>query len=245
MPSALTGLDAIVLAGGLGTRLRSILPNQQKVTAIVGGEPFLSHLIRWLADAGIARVVLAAGHRAQDVEALAATLAGSGAPVVVSAEPAPLGTGGATRLALPQTESNPVLVLNGDSFTAIDLTAFRTFHEARSAEVSLVLVPVPDRSRYGALEIDSRGAVLSFREKADSDAAAGNISAGIYLFNRPAVAAIPANRPVSLERDVFPGLIGKGLYAMVFNAGFIDIGTPESLLEAEHFFGAGDLSRDH
>ncbi len=244
MAPPLAGIDAIVLAGGRGTRLRAVVPDRQKVTAEVAGEPFLSRVIRWLADAGAARVVLAAGHRSADVRALAVP-GGSGPAISVSVEPAPLDTGGAARLALAQTDSDPVLVLNGDSFAAIDLLAFRTFFSERHAQVSMALVQRPDRARYGAVAVDSHGAVVSFREKPEASAAGGAINAGIYLFRRSALAAIPLGRPCSLERDVFPQLISRGLYAMIFTADFIDIGTPQSLEAAERFFRAGDPHRDH
>src|SRR5690349_15999407 len=135
--SASAPLDAIVLAGGLGTRLQTTLPNQQKVTAKIGGEPFLVKLIRRLADAGVRRVVLAVGHRAEDVMALVSAHSDARLQLVTSVETAPLGTGGATRLAFMQTESDPVLVMNGDSYCDIDLDAFRAFHATHAEGVSL------------------------------------------------------------------------------------------------------------
>jgi D-glycero-alpha-D-manno-heptose 1-phosphate guanylyltransferase len=236
--NAASGLDVIVLAGGLGTRLREVLPGRQKVTAPVSGEPFLTRLLQWLADAGIGQIVLAAGHRAADVEAVAAARASFGPTVQVSIEPVPLGTGGAARLALPLTDSDPVLVVNGDSFADIDLAAFRAFHSAHRAQASLALVAAPEPSRYGAVKIDANNAVVSFEEKPDVGAQSSAISAGIYLFERATLAAVPGGKLVSLEREIFPDLIGKGLYAILFNSGFIDIGTPESLRSAAEFFRA-------
>jgi NDP-sugar pyrophosphorylase family protein len=236
------GIDAIVLAGGLGSRLHDVLPDRQKVTAPVTGKPFLSKLIDWLIDGGVDRIVLAAGHRAADVEAIAAAYAGRKPAVLVSVEPAPLGTGGAARLALAMTESDPVLVLNGDSFADIDLAALRRFHADHHAHVSLALVAAPSVKRYGLVGVDDGGKVLSFSEK-PAEAGAGAINGGIYMFERAALAAIPENIPHSLERDVFPQLINHGLYAMLFKADFIDIGTPESLQAAAGFFnGRGTLS---
>jgi D-glycero-alpha-D-manno-heptose 1-phosphate guanylyltransferase len=235
------GIDVIVLAGGLGSRLRGVLPNLQKVTAPVAGKPFLSKLIEWLIKADVGRIVLAAGHRAEDVESVAASYTGRKPPVLVSVEPHPLGTGGAARLALGMTESDPVLVLNGDSFANIDLAALRRFHAARHARISLALVAAPSASRYGLVETDSAGAVRSFSEK-PAASSGGAINAGIYLFERAALSALPEQIPISLEREVFPGLINHGLYAMLFDAAFIDIGTPESLQAAAGFFsGRGTL----
>jgi NDP-sugar pyrophosphorylase family protein len=237
-PTPLDQIDAIVLAGGLGARLSQVLPRRQKVTAPVGGRPFLERLLAWLGDAGVARIVLAAGHRAADVQAIADARNGASPPVVVSVEPAPHGTGGATRLASRLTTSDPVLVLNGDSFADIDLAAFRRFHLDRRARVTLALVSTLEPGRYGAVETDPDGLVRSFREKPDARATPVTINAGIYLFERAALADLPERYPLSLERDVFPVLIGKRLYAKKFNSGFIDIGTPESLQAAEEFFGA-------
>ena len=234
-------LDAIVLAGGIGSRLREALPDRQKVTAPIAGKPFLGKLIDWLTNAGVGRIVLAAGHRASDVEAVAAAYAGRKPAVSVSVEPAPLGTGGAARLALPMTESDPVLVLNGDSFADIDLAALRQFHTARQARVSLALVTAPSAKRYGLVETGSDGAIRSFSEK-PAASGGGAINAGIYLFQRQALAALPERMPLSLERDVFPGLINHGLYAMLFDAAFIDIGTPESLQAAAGFFSGRGTS---
>jgi D-glycero-alpha-D-manno-heptose 1-phosphate guanylyltransferase len=234
-------IDAIVLAGGLGSRLREALPDRQKVTAPIGGKPFLSKLIDWLADAGVGRVVLAAGHRASDVETVAGAYIGRKPAVLVSVEPVPLGTGGAARLALQMTESDPVLVLNGDSFADIDLTALRSFHAKRRARVSLALVAAPSVSRYGLVETDNAGAVRSFSEK-PATSSGGAINAGVYLFERAALSAVPEQISLSLERDVFPGLINRGLYAMLFDADFIDIGTPESLQAAAGFFSGRGTS---
>jgi NDP-sugar pyrophosphorylase family protein len=233
------GIDAIVLAGGLGSRLRDVLPDRQKVTAPVGGKPFLAKLIDWLTQAGVGRIVLAAGHRAPDVETVAAAYGSRKPPVLISIEPAPLGTGGAARLALPMTVSDPVLVLNGDSFADIDLAVLGRFHAERNARVSLALVKAPSANRYGFVETDVAGAVLSFSEKPAEKPAmtsAGAINAGVYVFSRAALSALPEKAPLSLERDVFPDLINHGLYAMLFAAGFIDIGTPESLQAAAGFF---------
>jgi D-glycero-alpha-D-manno-heptose 1-phosphate guanylyltransferase len=228
------GLDAIVLAGGVGSRLREVLPDRQKVTALVGGKPFLSMLIAWLARSGVSRVVLAAGHRSGDVRSVASEFTGP-PQVRVSVEPVPLGTGGAARLALRMTEGDPILVLNGDSFADVDLGALRRFHAERNAAVSIALVSTNNAKRYGLVRTDENGKVLAFNEK-PIDVDGGAINAGVYIFRRAALAALPENSPISFERDVFPELINRGLYAMLFTADFIDIGTPDSLQAAVGFF---------
>jgi D-glycero-alpha-D-manno-heptose 1-phosphate guanylyltransferase len=230
------GGEAIVLAGGRGTRLTPVLPNRQKVTADVAGVPFVLRVVHWLRQAGMARIVLAAGHRAGDVEYALQVQPPSRTKIIISAEPHPLGTAGATRRAASSTTGSPVLVVNGDSFAEIDPAALLDFHQDRRALVSLGLVPVADVARYGTVETGVDDNVLSFTEKSDAPARAGWINAGVYVFDRAAFDLIPADRPASLERELFPILIGKGLFAARFDARFIDIGTPESLAAATAFF---------
>jgi D-glycero-alpha-D-manno-heptose 1-phosphate guanylyltransferase len=227
--------EAIVLAGGRGTRLASVLPDRQKVTAEVSGAPFILRVIDWLEQAGIERIVLAAGHRAEDLQQALRLREPKFPRIVISTEAQPLGTAGAVRLAADLATGNPVLVVNGDSFAEIDISALADFHRARAATVSLALVPNSDAGRYGLVETSDDDEVLSFAEKTAS-AGAGWINAGVYVFDRAAFDLIPADRPASLERELFPRLVGRGLYAARFDARFIDIGTPESLVAAQTFF---------
>ncbi len=247
MPDApihpLDGLDTIVLAGGLGTRLRAAVADRPKVLAPVLGRPFLDRLLDWLEARGARRVILALGHMADQVTAHVAAHPRPGVDVLASVEPAPLGTGGALRHALPLLRGSPVLVLNGDSFVAADLAALRDLHERRRARATLTLTRVADAGRYGSVEEDATGAITAFREKMP-DAGPGLINAGVYLLEREVIAAIPAGRPVSLEREVFAGLCGRGLYGSVQDAPFIDIGTPESFAAAGGFFAALDRSAE-
>jgi mannose-1-phosphate guanylyltransferase len=229
-----TQLDAIALAGGRGTRLAGALPGQQKVTATVAGKPFFCHVLDRLSDAGIRRVVLATGHRAEDVEQALRVYATTRTKVVVSTEDRPLGTGGAIRAAALSTHSDPVLVLNGDSIAEIDFAALLAKHRARSAAVTIAAVRAPEPGRFGALQIADDDTVSAFVEKAEG--LAEWINAGVYLFARAALAAIPAGRPVSLEREVLPALAEHGLYAAKFDVPFIDIGTPAALAAADAFF---------
>jgi NDP-sugar pyrophosphorylase family protein len=234
--AALGSGDAIVLAGGRGTRLAPVLPDRQKVTVAVAGVPFVLRVVQWLYEAGMTRIVLAAGHRADDVEYALGSMGPWQGKIIISKEPYPLGTAGAVRRAAGSTTGNPVLVLNGDSCADIDPGALLDFHCERRALVSLALVPVPDVARYGAVETTVDDKVLSFAEKSAAPGRAGWISAGVYVFDRAAFDLIPPDRPASLERELFPSLIGQGLYAARFDARFIDIGTPESLAAAPAFF---------
>jgi NDP-sugar pyrophosphorylase family protein len=242
----LAGIDAVILAGGLGTRLRAVLPDRQKVLADVGGRPFLGKLIDFYADAGAGRIVLALGYHSEDVETYVRRYGGS-SQVIASVEPEPRGTGGALRHALPHVESDTVLVANGDSFADVDLSALLRLHRARGSAITLALAHVGDVSRYGRVLFDDNGAVTRFEEKPSTGAGQpggpGYINAGIYLIDHKTIAALPPDRPLSLEREVFPQWVGRGIHALAQQVPFIDIGTPESWAAASDFFAAIEKRR--
>jgi NDP-sugar pyrophosphorylase family protein len=220
-----------ILAGGLGTRLRSVVADRPKVLAPVAGRPFLYHLLDQIADADIPEVVLLTGHLGEQVEE---ELGDSyrGMRLLCSQEPTPLGTGGALRAALGYLHSPVVLLLNGDSFIDVDLHAFHRFHVERQAPVSMTLTRVPDTSRYGQVRLDRFDRVLHFEEKAKSEGP-GWINAGVYLLARGVVEAIPATRPISLERDVLADEVARErVHGYRHEGRFIDIGTPESFAQA-------------
>jgi D-glycero-alpha-D-manno-heptose 1-phosphate guanylyltransferase len=234
---------AAILAGGLGTRLRSVVNDRPKVMAEVGGRPFLTYLLDQLVEAGVRRVVLCTGYRAEYVrDVFGDDYAGdkcanaqAGLRLVYSEETAELGTGGALRLAHPLLQSNTVLVLNGDSCCRADLGAFALSHRARGAEASVLLSLVEDARRFGRTQSDGLGRVLSFSEKT-AEPGPGWINAGIYLLDTRLLAAIPADRPVSLEREMFPLWTRRRFFGYQTRAPFLDIGTPESYARAESFF---------
>lgn len=227
-------IDTIVLSGGLGTRLRSVVPGQ-KTVAPIGGQAVLGHTLDLLEAAGIERIVFAVGHRADDVVAFANARVGRKAQYHFSREDTPLGTGGAIRHAAAQTSSSEILVLNGDSFVKSDPGLLVEFHRRKHARICLLAVEVPETGRYGRLEIGSDDSVRAFHEKSDEKAGAGWINAGVYVIDRAEIDRFPSGS-FSLERDVLPGYCSNGLYALKSTAPFIDIGTPESFRTAEEFF---------
>jgi NDP-sugar pyrophosphorylase family protein len=152
-----------------------------------------------------------------------------------SQEIEPLGTGGALRKAIELVGSGTVLVMNGDSFVNADLGAFLRWYSGSRINASLLLTRVDDTGRYGRVELDDEGHVLSFTEKGD-DQGPGWINAGVYLMEKTLVESMPPGKAFSLERDFFPALAGKNLYGYGCEAEFIDIGTPESYAKAEEFF---------
>jgi NDP-sugar pyrophosphorylase family protein len=228
-------VTAAILAGGLGTRLRPVLADRPKVLAPVGSRPVLTYLLDQLAAASVREVVLLTGHGADRVRAaLGETYAGM--RLVHSAEPAPLGTAGALRHALPHLASPTVLLLNGDSYCDADLAAFARFHRAHGGAASLVLARVADAARFGQVRVGAGGRVVRFEEKGQSREP-GWVNAGIYLLDRALVAAVPPARPASLERDLLPGWVADGrVFGLRCGGRFLDVGTPQSYAQAERFF---------
>jgi NDP-sugar pyrophosphorylase family protein len=160
--------------------------------------------------------------------------------LLYSQESSQLGTGGALRLALPLFESDYVLAMNGDSFCHANLSDFWTWHIAQGAEATILLTQVSDTKRYGRVQVESSGKVQKFEEKGDTEGA-GWINAGLYLLNRRLLATIPTSGAISLEREIFPIWIGRGLYGYCSQGRFLDIGTPESYAMAKQFFAPETL----
>ena len=228
----LSAIDVAVLAGGLGTRLRSVLPDRPKVLAPINGRPYLDFLLDWLADFGVKRVVLCLGYRADVVQAHLRATPRDEMTVDYVVEPEPAGTAGALRYARAALRSDPVMVVNGDSFIDGDLRAFLVDHLSAGAVASILCAEVPDASRYGRVELDADGLVQRFVEKDSGASVSGLINAGVYLFDRPIVEEIAESGAESLERDIFPNLLMRGMRGQATDGAFLDIGTPESLSAA-------------
>ncbi|MEM7786522.1 MAG: sugar phosphate nucleotidyltransferase [Bacteroidota bacterium] len=225
-------LPAIVLAGGLGTRLRSVVADRPKVLAPVAGAPFLAHLLRHLGAEGISEVVLATGHLGEQVAEFVEGGVPGGMRVRCVQEEQPLGTGGAVAFAARSAGlRGPVLALNGDTFFGGRLGALAAAHP--EAAVTMALAHVDDASRYGRVVLD-RDRVAAFEEKREG-AGPALINAGVYVLSPGVLDGIEAGAFVSLERDVFPGLVGAGqIRAVAFpEAAFLDIGTPDDFARAE------------
>lgn len=235
MPT-LSQIHTAILAGGMGTRLRSVVADRPKGLALIKGRPFLAWQLDQLASAGIRRVTLCTGYMADQIQSELGITHG---PIQLSysQETTPLGTGGALRLAAPHLTSDPVLILNGDSYTHADFAAFVAFHRQHPHAASMLLTHVPDISRYGTVHTDAQNRVTKFAEKSAPTIppTPGQINAGIYLLPPTLLTSIPQNRPISLERETFPSLLPNHLFAFPTNSPFIDIGTPESYAAAESF----------
>jgi NDP-sugar pyrophosphorylase family protein len=227
-------ITAVILAGGLGTRIRSVVHDHPKVLAEIFNCPFLTFLLEQLVNSGIQKVVLCTGHLADKVYEKYKDKYKS-LRIVHSREKKPLGTGGALRFALPHITSEYILVMNGDSFVDLDLAVYLGKFFKKRCKSSLLLVNVPDTSRYGKVEITKDGYITAFVEKGES-CGAGWINAGIYILKKSIVATIPEGKAFSIEQEFFPKLVEKGLCGFCIENKFIDIGTPETYLSAEEFF---------
>ena len=227
-------MQAIVLVGGEGTRLRPLTESVPKPALTLVDRPFLAYMVEWLAGHGVEEVVLACGFLPDVLREALGDGERSGARVRYVAEPRPLGTAGAIRFAadaLGEGLGDRFLALNGDILTDLDLTALLGAHEERGARATLGLHAVEDSSAYGLVHSDAEGEVLAFLEKT-GERAPGEVNAGMYVLERSVLELIPAGQEVSIERDVFPGLVGDGLYGLALDGYWMDIGTPERYLQA-------------
>jgi NDP-sugar pyrophosphorylase family protein len=226
-------IKAVMLVGGLGTRLRSVVPSAPKVLASIGEKPFLELLVRQLRSQGIRQLVMCTGYLADQVESTFGDGRIWDVSIEYSKEEMPLGTAGAVKLAGRYLADVPeFLVLNGDSFLEFDLRSLMAFHRRHDGAVAtLAVLRVENASRYGTVDADANGRVTGFAEKSGREAP-GLVNGGIYVFNHSVLQHIPEGQ-VSLERDVFPRLLDQGVYAQEQHGKFIDIGTPADYARAQ------------
>jgi len=231
----LSKIDTVILAGGLGTRLRETVPDRPKVMAEIKGRPFLTYVLDQLNAADLKKVVVSTGYMAQYLENALGS-AYKNLRILYSREEKPLGTGGALRLAKGHLNKEFVLVINGDSYFELDIPSFFETHLVKKAIISIILVAINDNKRFGSVDVDGEGRIINFAEK-NGESGSGLISAGIYMMNRSVLEDIPTIIPCSLEYDFFPNRTGYGMYGYECDGRFIDIGTPESFSIAKEFLG--------
>jgi mannose-1-phosphate guanylyltransferase len=235
-------VQALVLAGGEGTRLRPLTNTTPKPIMPLAGRPFLSFMLDWIHSHGVDEVILSCGFMSDAVKRVLGDIY-DGMRLRYVVEDEPLGTAGPVRLAFDEgVLEERLLILNGDVLTDIDLTAELEQHERTGARATLALYPVEDSSSYGVVPTAEDGAVEAFIEKGGGDAPTNRINAGAYVIERDVVERIPAGRAVSFEREVFPSLVGEGLYGYDAAGYWIDIGTPERYLEATWDLLAGRVA---
>ena len=226
---------AVLLVGGMGTRLQSVVPSTPKPMASVGDRPFLELLVRQLCYQDIRRLVMCTGYRAWEIERELGDGHSWDVTIEYSREPQPLGTAGAVKFAEPLLQDvSEFLVMNGDSFMEMDFRRLISFHRKSGGIASMAVFRTKNEMRYGTVQVRPDGLVTGFAEKTDADPN-GLVNAGVYIFNRRILELIPEG-PSSLERDVFPKLLAQGIHALEQQGVFIDIGTPEDYARAQGLY---------
>jgi mannose-1-phosphate guanylyltransferase len=236
---AVADVDAVILVGGLGTRLRPLTLSAPKPMLPTAGVPFLTHLISRIRAAGITHVALGTSYQAEVFEAHFGDGAELGVDLEYVVEQEALGTGGGIRNVADTLRADTVLVFNGDNLIGVDLQAMLRTHWDSAADVTLCLHRVADPRAFGCVPTDERGRVVAFLEK-EPNPPTNQINAGLYAFRREVIDTIPAGRPVSVEKETFPGLLAAGrLVVGHLNDGYWrDFGTP-----ADFVAGSSDLVR--
>ena len=258
-----TEITAVLLVGGMGTRLRSIVADIPKCLAPVNEIPFIYYLLNELQEIGVRDAVLCTGYKGDQVESLLGSKF-QNIRLKYSHEEKPMGTGGSLRLALPhinhhrwllsrpsstenenscsrsgnnsifEVSNDDVLVLNGDSYCEADFSAFLSDFRQNEADASILLTKVEDSDRFGTVETDDQGSIINFREKNDKKIQ-GWVSAGIYLMKKEMIRTIPGGSNISIERQVFPEWVNYKFTGFQSGGFFLDIGTPESFTVAEKY----------
>lgn len=228
-------LEAVILVGGEGTRLRPLTERTPKPMLTLVDRPLLAYTFEHLRRYGVERAVLSCGYLPTQIQDHFGEEAG-GLALEYRVEPEPLGTGGGIRFGAERLRlgDGPFLALNGDSLRGADLGALLAFHRERGAAATILLTPVADPSRYGLVRLGPDGRVAGFVEKPRPEEIDTNlINAGLYVLEREALEPIPPGRAVSIERDVFPRLVERGtLYGLALPGYWLDVGTPETYLQA-------------
>lgn len=228
--------QTLIIAGGLGTRLKRSYGAGPKCLAPVNGRPFLEYLLWQLRNAKAKEVILCVGHGADQIESWLEDGRRFDLKVTYSREEKPLGTGGALKHAERHLNGADFIAMNGDSFVEIDILEMYRRHVKNRALATLALVSCPDAERYGSVRLNARREVEQFREKnSDTDKLHSElINAGVYVFQRRLMDYIIPGEFVSLERSILPTLLGKGIYGFETGGYFIDIGIPQDYQRAQH-----------
>jgi NDP-sugar pyrophosphorylase family protein len=227
-PRPVEEIDVVILCGGLGTRLRAASHGEPKGLVMIHGRPFLQILIESIARFGFRRFILCVGYLSHRIREHFLHLQDDSITLVYSEEKGPLGTGGALKNCEALVRGRHLLVWNGDTYGTLRPWDLLRFHRDRDALASLALAEGSDDSNAGLVSLDGDGRIQSFLEKGGTSGG-GYQSAGIYLLKREFLSHIPAGRPVSIERDVFPSLLQERVFGYRSDLSYLDIGTPERL----------------
>ncbi|HLH13845.1 MAG TPA: NDP-sugar synthase [Solirubrobacteraceae bacterium] len=224
-------MQAVILVGGQGTRLRPLTSTVPKPAVRLVDRPFIVYMLEWLRGHGVDEVIMSCGFLADGLRGVLGDGSSAGVSLRFVEEPEPRGTAGALKLAEPMLDER-FLMLNGDVLTDIDVSAQIAQHERTGARATLALVPVADPSAYGLVILREDNSVRDFVEKPSAESVQGNlISAGAYVLEREVLELVPPDRNVSIEREVWPRLVGDGLYGFPSESYWLDIGTPARYLQ--------------
>ncbi len=229
-------IDVIILAGGLGTRLKSIVPDLPKALSPINGRPFLDYILDFLEESdSVNNVILAVGYMADQIIEKYTNRHEYNFEILFSREETVLGTGGAIKRALQYSTTDSIMVLNGDSYVDVRVNDVIAFHREKNSSMTIIVKKIRNPGRYGLIKFDDNHRITSFNEKRTSTTE-GYVNTGIYLFKREIFNNIEENRTISLEKELIPFFINSNIYGFVTHGKFIDIGIPETYQIADKFF---------
>jgi NDP-sugar pyrophosphorylase family protein len=238
--ASLENCPALILAGGLGTRLRAAFGDGPKSMAPVAGRHFLEYLLFWLRSAGIKDLILCVGYQKTQIQDWLGDGGHWGLRVRYSEEKELLGTAGALKLAADLVFAETCFVVNGDSFLSVNLSKMCQFHTVRGALATVAVARVRNSVRYGTVQLDRSGRITAFHEKSKASRRGVTkrgrlqlINGGVYLFQKRFFDVIPSGRVISLEKEIFPELLDRKLYGFATSGYFIDIGVPADFKRAQ------------
>ena len=228
-------MEAIILAGGLGTRLKGVVDDLPKSMAPVNGHPFLKYLLNYLLGQGIHRIILSVGHKKEEIQSYFKDHY-KGMMITYAIEEEPLGTGGGIKNAFKEVEGDFAFTLNGDSLFRIDFNAMLRLHSASAADLTLALRYLEDTGRYGTVKVNNEKRIMGFLEK-DPDSGPGYINGGVYLINKEFLDKGNFPEKFSMEKDCFEKCFEKSrIYSYISKGYFLDIGIPEDYQKAHDDF---------
>jgi len=225
-------VNVLILAGGLGTRLGEILGDLPKALAPIRSKPFLEYLLKFISHQGFRDVIISLGYGSNAIKEYLGDGSSIGLSIEYTLEKELFGTGGAMKLSEPIIESEDFFVINGDTYFEVDLNEMFRFHKNRNAFATMALAYKEDTGRYGGTIFGNDNEIVAFAEKS-GDGRAGYINGGTYLFRKDVLDSIPENTVCSLEKEILPFLVGKGLYGFPVKGYFIDIGIPDDYEKAK------------
>lgn len=226
--------ECIILAGGLGTRLRGVVRDLPKPMAPIDGKPFLFYLMKWLVKYKPDKIVISAGYKSQSIIDYFGD-SFSGTPLIYAIEEKPLGTGGAVKYAIGKTTGSDILVINGDTYFPVDIEKLWNLHTSKNYIFTIALKKMKNFSRYGTVKLKGE-TIASFNEK--KYCSEGLINGGIYLINRSFIESLEMPEIFSLEKDVLMKKVSEGMFkGLEFDDTFIDIGIPEDYSRAKLLLG--------